>query len=369
MTIPLYKTYYPPKIGERLQSVFDSGMTSEGPEAAAFQLELQQWLGNPYTALVNSGTIGLEVAGRLAGIGPGDEVIASPVTCLAGTGWILLAGAKPVWCDINPNTGCIDESKIQSLITSKTKAITFVDWGGIPAELDTIRSIANRYGLKVIEDAAQAMGATYMNEKIGTLSDYTEISFQSIKILSTADGGCLSCKNEEDYKRAILLRWFGLARGQNSNPVQWTGDVFETGYKGHMNDVNAAIGREQLKTVDERIKAHRANARFLLENLQCLSPRLLTPQVPDYINPNYWVFTIRLLNKQHRAEVSKKLSEAGISNNVSHVRNDEYSLFKDYQKFLPAVTEYEDRRLNIPCGWWLSSSDLYYIIDTLKKVV
>ena len=367
--IPLYKTHYPKNLGERLQTVFDSGMTSEGPEAAAFQTELQQWMGNPYTALVSSGTTGMEIAGRLAGVGPGDEVIASPVTCLAGTGWILLAGAKPVWCDIDPNTCCIDPSKIEALITDKTKAITFVDWGGIPGELDAINDIAKRHGLKVIEDGAQSMGATYRGQKVGTICDYTMHSFQSIKVLSTADGGCLACKTKEDFDRAILLRWFGLARGQNKSAVCWTGDVMEPGYKAHMNDVNAAIGREQLKHVDWVIAAHKANGRYLQEELKCLAPRLLTPQVPDYIDPNYWVFTIRLMSKQHRAEVSQKLTENGIGNNVSHVRNDTYSLFKEFYKDLPVATDLEDRRLNIPCGWWCNMSDMQHIVDTLKKIV
>jgi dTDP-4-amino-4,6-dideoxygalactose transaminase len=369
--LPLYKTYYPLDLGERLQKVFDTGMTSEGPEAAAFQKELQEWMCNPNVALMSSGTMALEIAGRLAGVGPGDEIICSSVTCLAGTGWILLAGATPVWCDINPNTGCINHTKIEELITTKTKAITFVDWGGTPAELLEIQKIADEYGIKTIQDSAQSMGALYNGKKISEnqICDYLIHSFQSIKILSTVDGGCLSCKTKEDFDRAILLRWFGLARGQNSHSVCWTGDVTEPGYKGHMNDINAAIGREQLKTVDERIKRHKINGKYLQEQLKTLSPKLLVPQIPTYIESNYWVFTIRLENKEHRAIVSKALTNAGIGNNISHVRNDKYSLFKDYQKDLPSVSDYENRRLNIPCGWWLQKTDLDYIVQVLQGVI
>ena len=367
--IPLYKTHYPANLGQRLQTVFDSGMTSEGPEAAAFQKELQDWIGNPHTALTSSGTIAMEIAGRLADIEPGDEVIASPVTCVAGLGWILLAEAKPVWCDIDPHTCCIDSSKIKSLITNKTKAITFVDWAGIPAELDEINSIAKQYGLKVIEDGAQSMGALYKEQKIGTICDYTMHSFQSIKILSTVDGGCLACKNQEDYDRAILLRWFGLARSSTKGKTQWVGDIIEPGYKAHMCDTNAAIGREQLKYVDNLISKHQANASILINELKGLSPNLEVLKVPDYIKPNYWVFTILLKDKQHRIDVSDKLSEVGIGNSISHVRNDKYSLFRLFQKKLPVVDNLEDRRLNIPCGWWLTNEDLELIIDTLKKAI
>jgi len=366
--IPLYKTHYPQGLGAILQKVFDSGNTTEGKEAADFQVDLQKWMENPFVALTNSGTTALEISGALSNIKPGDEVIASPVTCTAGLQWILKMGAIPVWCDVDPNTGCIDANKIKPLITSKTKAITFVDWAGIPAELDDIQSIANEHGLKTIEDGAQSMGATYKGQKIGRVCDFTIHSFQSIKILSTADGGCISCKNGDDYKRAILLRWFGLARGTTSNPVCWTGDIFEPGWKGHMNNINAAVGIEQLKYVDTLIEKHRQNALYLLDSLKFLSNKVLAPVVPDYVSPNYWVFTIRLLNKQHRLDVSNKLTEAGIGNNISHVRNDKYSLFKGFEKELPCVDDYEDRRLNIPCGWWCKPEDMSYIVDVLKKI-
>lgn len=367
--IPLYKTFYPENLGSRLQKVFDSGMTTEGPEAAAFQVELRQWMNNPHVALMNSGTMALEIAGRLAGVEPGDEVIASPVTCAAGLEWILKVGAKPVWCDINPDTGCLDASRIKALITSRTKAITFVDWAGIPAELEAIQAIADNYGLKTIEDAAQSMGATYKGEKVGKICNYTIHSFQSIKVLSTVDGGCLACKNNQDTERAILLRWFGLARGSTSHPVCWTGDITEPGWKGHMNDINAAIGREQLKYVDKHIEQHRRNATYLISALEDLAPRLLTPKVPSYINPLYWVLTVRFLDKEHRARVSEELVKAGIGNNLSHIRNDKYGLFRDFQRDLPSVDDYENRRLNIPCGWWCSQEDIDYIANTLRRVV
>jgi dTDP-4-amino-4,6-dideoxygalactose transaminase len=371
MSISLYKTFYPKGLGKRLQKVFDSGMTSEGPEAAAFQKELQEWAGNPYIALTSSGTAALDIAGRLAGVGPGDEVISSPVTCLAGNGWILHLGAKPIWCDIKQETGCIDENKIEALITEKTKAITFVDWGGIPAELEKIQKIADKYNLKTIEDGAQSMGAKFNGRKIteNQICDYITHSFQSIKILSTADGGCISCKTKEDFDRAILLRWFGLARGQNSHAVCWIGDVYEPGYKAHMNDVNAAIGREQLKTVDQRIAKHKKNAAYLLKHLKQFKSKLSIPEVSDYIDPLYWVLTIRFENALERARISDMLTKAGIGNNISHVRNDKYSLFKNYQKTLPEVDNYEERRLNIPCGWWIKKKELDYIIQTLKKIL
>jgi len=367
--IPLYKTRYPYDMGEILQSVFDSGMTSEGPEAALFQLELQDWMETPYVALTSSGTVALTMAGRLAGVGPGDEVIASPVTCLAGTEWIISLGATPVWCDIDPNTCCIDHTQIEKLITSKTKAITFVDWAGTPAELDAIQAIADKHGIKTIEDAAQSMGALYKGKKVGSVCDYTIHSFQSIKILSTVDGGCLACKTKDDYDRAILLRWFGLARGQNSHPIDWVGDVTEPGYKAHMNDVNAAIGRKQLRYVDSLILKHRQNAKYLREEIKGLTPDILIPQIPEHISSIYWVFTIRCKDRAHRALVSEALIKAGIGNNISHVRNDTYSLFDNYRKPLPNVDLVEDQRLNIPCGWWCEYTDILYIATILKQIL
>ena len=266
--IPLFKVHMPREVLSALEETLFSGVVTEGPRAQLFEKAFQNYINNPNTALLNSCTSAITLALRLAGVENRDEVITTPMTCLATNVPILTLGAIPVWADINPNTGNIDPSKIEALITSKTKAIICVHWAGMPSEVDKINFIAKKHGIKVIEDAAQSLGAEYDNLKIGNHSDYVCFSFQAIKHLTTVDGGAIACKTEEDYKRAILLRWFGLSRNFKKTPVLWDAEVSEPGFKMHMNDLNATIGLIQMKYVNEIVAKHVANAEFLRNELK-----------------------------------------------------------------------------------------------------
>ncbi len=366
---PLFKVNLPKNVHLDLQPVLESGFISEGPKAKEFEAAFQTWLGNPFTAIVNSGTSALTIALRLAGVGPGDEVISTPMTCLATNEPILAVGGKVVWCDIDPATGCMDPSKLEALITPKTKAVMFVDWAGTPCELDELNAIAHKHGLKTIQDAAHSLGAVYRNHKVGTVSDYTCFSFQAIKHMTTVDGGAIACFNKEDYDRAVLLRWFGCARGHNTSPIKWTGDVTEYGYKMHMNDVNATIGLASLAAIDPYIAKHRSNGKLLMELLKDIA-EVETMKVPDYTESSFWIFTIKLKDSETREMVSAGLDALGIGNNIVHTRNDAYTLFKDSQvTTLLGMNEFGNRMLNIPCGWWLDEPDIRFIVVSLLSLL
>lgn len=367
-SIPLYCVHMPDNIAEVLKPVLLSGFISEGPQAKKFEEEFQKYVGNPYTALVDSCTSALTLALRMSGVGPGTEVISSPLTCVATNSPVLTLGADIVWCDVDIKTGNIDADKIEALITSKTKAILFVDWAGTPAELDKINAVAKKYNLKTIEDAAHAIGSSYKGRSTGTSCSFTCFSFQCIKHFTTIKGGALACSNEEDYKRAVLLRWFGLKRAHKKSPVCWEGDITEPGYKMHFDDVSATIGLEQLKYIDGIVEKHRENGNFLLRELDDVEGIDIC-SVPDYVASSFWFFTILLEGPEHREYVNKKLEEKGISSNITHTRNDSYSMFDDSKVYLPGLDSFSSRMLNIPCGWWCEPSDMKYIIDTLRKIV
>lgn len=366
--IPLYKVHMPSNMAEVLDPVLKSGYITQGPRTAEFEKKFQEYIGNPNTAIINSGTSALTIALRLAGVGPGTSVVSSPLTCIATNEPILSLGADIEWCDIDPRTGNIDADKIEECITERTKAIMFVDLAGIPAELDKINEVAKKHGIRVIEDAAHAMGARYRGNLTGTQCDTTCFSFQAIKHLSTVDGGALACKTKEDYDRAVLIRWFGMSRGHNGSPVCWEGDVLEYGYKNNLNDVNATVGLEQLKYIDNIVKTHKRNGALLLNELKGISG-LDVCEIPSYTDPSFWIFPILLNNSSHRESVSSKLISKGISNSISQTRNDVYSIFSPYKKHLPNLDIFSERVLNIPCGWWCSLEDISYIVDVLKKSV
>lgn len=365
--INLFKVNMPANIEIQLKPILESGYISEGPVAKQFEDELQKFIQSPYVSLVNSGTAALTIAMRLCNIGPGDEVITSPMTCLAMNEPILSVGATPVFCDIDPSTGNIDPSKIKELITSKTKVILFVDWAGNPAPLDKIQEIATEYKLKTIQDAAHALGATYKGKPIAQWTDFTCFSFQAIKHLTTIDGGALACSSKEDYDRSVLLRWFGCKRGHNTSAVRWEGDVMEYGYKMHMADVNAAIGLESLKTIDNIIQKHQDNGKYLHDRIKNMS----NFKVLDIEEGSaHWIYTFKCRDSSHRASVSLTLEEAGIKNSIVHTRNDAYSLFKQYQSKTKMLgcEDFCSKMLSVPCGWWIGKEDLDYIIEVLANL-
>lgn len=372
--LPLFRVNMPENVHLALQPVLESGFVSEGPRSKEFQEKLQEWLGNPYTATVNSGTMALTLAYRMAGARPGTKVIASPMTCLASTEPAQGLGAEVVWCDIDPKTGNLNPRKLAQLLADHPNvvAVSFTDWAGTPCELDNIIATCKSYGVKTIEDAAHSFGARYNGNKVGSLAtgiDYTCFSFQAIKHMTTVDGGALACANKEDFDRAVLLRWFGCARGHNSSPVKWSGDVTEYGYKGHMNDVNATIGLESLKTIDSFIARHKRNGQLLTELLADV-PNVETLEVPPHIDSAYWIFTIKLLDSEHRKRVSDGLTAAGIGHNIVHTRNDSYSLFSGSSSSptMAGMSDFAERMLSVPCGWWLDEDDVRFIAQTLKEV-
>ena len=206
--IPLFKVHMPKSVQEPLLEILFSGFIGQGPQVEKFEKILAKYIGNPYPLTVNSGTSALQLALRLAGIQLGDEVISTPMTCTATNMPILAAGAKIVWADIDRLTGNISAASIEEKITSKTKAIIAVHWGGYPCDMMAINAVAKKYNIKVIEDGAHAFGAEYMQQKIGNHSDYVMFSFQAIKHITTVDGGVLFVRTKEDYQRGKLLRWY-----------------------------------------------------------------------------------------------------------------------------------------------------------------
>ncbi len=366
--IPLMKVFMPESVREPVIQTLFSGVVTQGPKAQLFEENFQKWIGNPNIALLKSGTSALALAVRLSNAGFGDEVISTPMTCLATNDVILTAGAKVKWADIDPETGNISADSIEEQITDKTKAIMVVHWSGIPVDLNKINKIAKTHGIKVIEDAAHALGATYDSKKIGLHSDYVCYSFQAVKHITSVDGGALACKTKEDYERAKLLRWFGLSRVDPSRtPVYWPEDVAEPGYKMHMNDLNATIGLEQLKYADEIVNAYKKNAKFLRAELAGLNNVQLL-KIDPISDPSYWIFTIKLPNSDYRKRFSEFLFQNQIANNIVHTRNDVYSMFKESKRNdLVGVDDFCSRMLCIPCGWWLTQENLDHIVATIRK--
>ncbi len=364
--IPLFKVRCPKKgdrLGKKINDVFKSGMITEGKYSDEFEQMLSDYIGNPNSVLVNSCTSALTLAYRLAGVTQGSEIIVTPLTCMATNEPAFNMGAKLVFADIDPLTGNIDPESVRKKITNKTKAISAVHWAGQPFDISEINSIAKEHGIKVIEDAAHALGASYKGSPIGSphSSDYTCFSFQAIKHLTTGDGGLLACKTKEDSDRAKKLRWFGLDRKYKGN--KWNQDITECGYKFHMNNIIAAIGIQQMKYIDSTVKTHRRNGLYYDKFID--NPRVQKLKRPASSKSSYWIYSLLVDDKESFRE---HLNSNDIACDEVHVRNDKYSVFSDFkEEELPGVDEFEKRMLNIPVGWWVKKRAAKRIVDVINK--
>lgn len=358
--IPLFKFFCPPNIGEKVEEVFQTGFITEGDYSDRFEGEFSRFIENSNCSLTNSCTSSLVLACKMAGLGPGDEVIASPMTCMATNVPIAQTGAKIVWADVEPTTGNICPKSVDKNVNSRTKAIVAVHWAGQPFDIDGINEIAKKNNLIVIEDAAHALGASYNGQPIGTHSDYVCFSFQAIKQLTTADGGAIASKTEADDKAIKKLRWFGLDRKFPGS--RWEQDITVLGYKSHMNNVNAAIGLEQMKYLPGNIAKHIENGRFYDNNIS--NSKIKTLIRSSKSCSSYWIYTILC---DQRENLMEYLGEKGIASDIVHVRNDHYSVFKEFRKEgLEGCDYFASRMLNIPVGWWLSIDDRERIVEALN---
>ena len=366
--IPLFKVHMPTSVGPTLLETLFSGNVTEGPKSMDFESKFGAWIGNERTAVVNSGTSALTIALRLAGVGADTEVVSSPLTCVATNAAALSLGARIRWADIDVTNGCIDPESVARTVSQHTRAILFVDWAGCPADLDALNTIAAACGAYTVEDAAHSLGAGYRGERVGNHCDFVCFSFQAIKPMTTIDGGAVACRDPAAVERARRLRWYGLDRGAHKTPTRWEGDLIESGYKMHLNDVSATIGLEQLAHIDGVIERHKRNAQILIQRLRG-QDHVIVPRPSVGSDPSYWVVSLRFDSPKRRSAVSEALERAGIQSSILHQRNDVYEAFQSSRAHLPNLDHLSDRILCVPCGWWLSDNDLDDIAVTIENAL
>jgi dTDP-4-amino-4,6-dideoxygalactose transaminase len=232
--------------------VLRSGWITTGPKNQAFEAQLSDYFGGRPVRTFNSGTCTMEIALRIAGVKQGDEVITTPISWPATANVIIEVGATPVFADIDPVTRNIDLDKLEAAITPRTRAIIPVFLSGLPVDMDRLYAIAAKHKLRVIEDAAQALGSTWNGKRIGSFGDFVSFSFQANKNLTTGEGGCLVLNNLEEARLAEKYRLQGVTRSGVDGI-----DVDVLGGKYNMSDIMAAIGLGQMKQL-EKLTAHRA---------------------------------------------------------------------------------------------------------------
>lgn len=344
---------------KNIAEVLESGYVGQGKWCARFEDELQAILGSKRVLYVNSGTSALQLAYHLAGVGPGTEVISTPITCLATNAAIVALGARIVWADVDKDIGNIDPEDVLRQVTHRTRAIVGVDWGGRVCNFAMLRKLTR--GITLIEDAAHAFhpSGEYARSP-SEHGDFICYSFQAIKLLNTADGGALVCPSDATLERARLLRWFGLDRTR-SDAMRCYQPVSEAGWKMQGNDVLAAIGCANLPHALDLAGKHAVNAKALDAALRDVPYIRLPPRDPA---GTYWLFTL-LVSSPARFEAFA--AERGVMASQVHSRNDVYGCFREFRRGdLPGVDAFAGHQVSIPVGWWLDASQLAQVVQTVQ---
>jgi dTDP-4-amino-4,6-dideoxygalactose transaminase len=388
--INLFQVFMSPKAGEEVTKVLNSGYIGQGPKVEEFENQLKDHFYHDYVATLNSGTSGLHLALHLLkkpaknvktfdgiasyesnwpGWEPGDEVLATPMTCTASNWPILANGLNIKWVDIDPTTLNMDLDDLSRKITPKTKVIMLVHWGGYPNDIDKIKKIQQeaylRFGFKpaIIEDGAHSFGSEYKGKPIGTHGNLTMFSLQAIKHITSIDGGLLLSPYKELHRRAKLLRWYGIDRDGDRKDFRCEADVEEWGYKFHMNDVCATVGIENLKYFNEIVEKHRSNAAYYDKELQNVPGVTLLKREKGH-DSAFWIYSMLVEN---RDGFYKWMDECGISVSQVHERNDKHTCVRDYRTSLPALERTIGKVVSIPVGWWVTPEQREYIVDCIKK--
>jgi dTDP-4-amino-4,6-dideoxygalactose transaminase len=350
--IPLFKVNCDTGLSSQyLKTVLESGYLGQGEWCNSLEEQF-----GARAVLLNSGTAAITLALDLCGVGHGDEVVTTPMTCLATNEPILKLGARPVWADVDPDTGNIDPDDVARMVTPQTKAIIAVDWGGRPCDYKRLAEVAD--GIPVIGDWAHCV-PTRHDECGPECPTFICYSFQAIKFLTCGDGGMLICSAEKTAERARRMRWFGLDRSQGAS-MRCEQVVEDAGWKFQPNDVMAAIGMANLPLVEGAVNQHIANAWFYNENLRGLN----TVTIPVPVQSWYWLYTILV---DDPAAFVAWMAERDVACSQVHARNDRQPIFKDSLAPLPGVDAFSARQVSIPVGWWLNSEDRDRVVSLVRE--
>jgi dTDP-4-amino-4,6-dideoxygalactose transaminase len=367
--VPQFLPFTRPSIDEEtiagVAEVLRSGWITSGPQVKAFEAALSRHCGGRPVRCFNSGTATLEVALRLANIGPGEEVITTPLSWVATANVVLEVGARPVFVDVDPRTRNIDLEATERAITAKTRAIIPVDLAGLPVDRDRLYDIAHRHELRVVEDAAQAFGASWRGKPLGSFGDFVSFSFHANKNITSAEGGALVLPDESMIARCEQLRLQGVIRtGEDGMDVEAAGGKF------NLTDVAARIGLGQLPQLERFTRRRRALARRYFErwdrSLGCELP------VAEFEQSNWHMFQVVLPERVRRAKFIADMREQGIGVGVHYPA---MHLFTLYRKIgwragqFPHAERIGRQIATLPLFPAMADSDVDRVCEAARKVL
>ena len=355
-----------------------SGWITTGPRVKQFEENLKAYLGAPHALTLTSATAGLHLVLAALRLKPGDEVITTPMTFAATLNTIVLAGGKPVLVDVEPGTYNIDVSKIEKAVTKHTRAILPVHFAGLPVDLDPLYAIANKHNLRVIEDAAHAIGTEYKGKRIGSFGDIQVFSFHPNKNMTTGEGGCVVTRDDKIASDVALLRFHGMDREAWSRFGKKGSQHYEIiapGYKYNMMDIQAAIGLHQLKQLDGFIK-RRSEIAVRYHKLLAGWEQWSLPTQPRYEHLHAWHLYTPLINPKaasmDRDAFMQGMKERNIGTGLHYRAVHLYPYYREQFGFkhgdFPNAETISDRIVSLPLFPNMTDSDHERVIAAMADL-
>lgn len=367
--------------------VLRSPLLTCGPVVARFERAIADFVGAPFASVCSSGTAALHLAYAALGIGPGDEIITTPITFSATAAAAYYVGATVRIADVDPRTGNLDPASVEALITTRTKAIVPVHLAGMPVDLAELLAIARRNNLFLIEDACHALGATYRGTRIGagdasaTVSDAVVFSFHPVKHITTGEGGAVITRTAEMRRRVERLRQHGVerdhARLQSPAEGPWSYEIQELGWNYRLPDIACALGLTQLAKLPEFVTARRSLASLYRTALARALPDVVTPLELDDRESAYHLFAVAIDFASHdttRDAVMRALSAEGIGTQVHYIPLLQHPLHAtrctgELSRSRPGTDHYYARTLSLPLFPTMTAADVDRVVDALCRTL
>lgn len=370
MQIPFHKTNITEAEISAVTEALRSGWLTMGPKTIEFENNFKEYIGVKNAVSLNSATAALHLALKAINLQAGDEVIIPTTTFIATAEVVTYFNAIPVLCDVEESTHNIDTTKIESLITSKTKAIIPVHFAGQPCDMDEIMSIAQKHNLKVIEDAAHCLPTSYKNRKIGTIGDITCFSFYATKTLATGEGGMAVTNNDDCAKKMKINRLHGISRDawdRYTAKGNWYYEVVDNGNKYNTTDMNSALGLVQLAKVD-LLGEKRAEIAEKYTKALTGFPNITLPVIKKDRTTSWHLYVIKVNN---RNEMIEELKTEGVCCSVHFIPVHKHPYYKEHFGYndcdYPVANRLFEQSLSLPIYPDMTDEEVKFVIQAVKK--
>jgi perosamine synthetase len=357
-------------------AVLRSDWLTTGPQVAAFERAVAEFVGACEAVAVSSGTAALHAAMYALGIGPGEEVIVPALTFAASANCVAYQGGTPVFTDVDPDTLLLDPRQVERMITPRTRAIVAVDYAGQPCDYDALTALAAAHNLPIVADACHALGAAYRDRRAGTLGTLSTFSFHPVKPIATAEGGMITTDDAELARRLRLFRNHGITSDhrQREQAGSWFYEMVELGYNYRLSDVQCALGMSQLRKLPDWIRRRQAIGRRYDEAFAAL-PGVRPLAVRSDVTHAYHLYVVRLdpgILRTDRAAIYKALRQEGIGVNVHYIPVHLHPYYRRRFGTRPGLCPVAELSyaniLSLPIFPRMSDADVETVIQALQRV-